>query len=124
MARTSNKQDQNHHKTKRPSRAMSALDTLRTTLNAGPTIPPRPRRHDQHNEVNVWVCKCCALWIENGDDSSCRDYHNHTHPRCDSAITYLTAETFTVGYFDANCNGCGMIQRNGADMYSAIRLAK
>ena len=55
MART------DHHKTRRPSRAMSALDTLRTTLNAGPTIPPRPRRHDQHNEADVWVCECCAM---------------------------------------------------------------
>ena len=119
-------QDQNRDqdpKTRRPSRAMSALDTLRTTLNAGPTIPPRPRRHDQHNGVNVWVCDCCALLVENGDDSSCRDYYNHTHPRCDSAITYLTGVTFTVVYF-ANCNGCGTIQRTGATMYGAIRPAK
>ncbi len=29
----------------RPRRAMSALDTLCATLNDGPTIPPRPRRH-------------------------------------------------------------------------------
>ena len=85
MARTSNKGKalayaaEHGIKTKRPSRAMSALDTLRTTLNAGPTIAPRPRRHDQRNGVNVWVCDCCALLVENGDDSSCRDYYNHTH---------------------------------------------
>ena len=84
----------------------------------------RPRRHDQRNEVNVWVCECCALWIENGDDSSCRDYYNHTHPRWDSAITYLTGAEHRVGYFDMICDACGTIQHNGADMYGAIRPVK
>ena len=134
MARTSNRDKaiayaaehdaydgQDHHKTRRPRRAMNALDTLRTTLNAGPTTPPRPRRHDQHNEANVWVCECCALWIENGDDSSCRDYYNHTHPRCNPAIAYLTGPEHRVGYLDMICNGCGTIQHDGANMYSAIR---
>lgn len=25
-------------------------------------------------------CGCCALMVANGDDSGCRDLHNHTHP--------------------------------------------
>ena len=72
------------------------------------------------NECVVWVCECCAFWL-NGDHSSCRDYFNHTHPNCDPAIIHLTDEMFTVGYFHTNCNGCGMIQRTGATIYSAIR---
>ena len=72
------------------------------------------------NEAEVWVCECCALWL-NGDHSSCRDYYNHTHPNCDAAIINLTDEMFTVGYFHTNCNGCGMIQRTGATIYGAIR---
>ena len=72
--------------------------------------------------IEVWVCECCALWIENGDDYSCRDYYSHTHPDCDPAIAYLTDETFTIGYFHPNCNSCGTILRDGADVYGAIRL--
>ena len=126
MTRISNKDKAlayaaDHHKTRRPRRAMNALDTLRTSLNAGPATPPRPRRNDPHNEANVWVCECCALWIENGDDSSCRDYYSHTHPDCDPAIAYLTDETCIVGYFHTNCNSCGTIQRTGATVYAAIR---
>ena len=37
---------------KRPSRAMSALNTLRTTLNAGPTIPPR---HPHKYAAVEWI---------------------------------------------------------------------
>ena len=78
--------------------------------------------HQDHStEVEVWVCECCAQLVENGDDSSCRDYYNHTHPDCDPAVNRLTGRKHTVGYFTMNCNGCGMIQRTGADMYSAIR---
>ena len=75
---------------------------------------------DRSDEVEVWVCECCALWLI-GDHSSCRDYFNHTHPNCDAAITDLTGAMFTVGYFHTNCNGCGRIQRTGAILYGAIR---
>ena len=73
--------------------------------------------------AEVLVCECCALWLS-GDRTSCRDYFNHTHPNCDPAIIHLTDETFTIGYFYTNCNGCGTIQRSEATMYGAIRLAK
>ena len=61
MARTSNKDKALAYAADKGS----ALDTLRTTLNAGPTTPPRPRRHDQHNEANVWAgnmdkCPACG----------------------------------------------------------------
>ena len=71
---------------------------------------------------HVWVCECCALVINNGDESSCRDYHGHTHPTCDKSVTYTnTEDTFTVGYFHTNCNGCGAIVRTGGILYAAIR---
>ena len=72
------------------------------------------------NEAEVWICECCALWL-NGDHSSCRDYYNHTHPGCDPSIIRLTDEMFTVGYFHTNCDGCGMILRTEATVYGAIR---
>ncbi len=72
---------------------------------------------------HVWVCECCALMVNNGDESSCRDFHGHTHPTCDKSVTYAnTEDTFTVGYFHANCNGCGAIVRTGGTLYAAIRL--
>ena len=71
--------------------------------------------------ANVWVCECCALLITNGDDSGCRDFHNHTHPDCDPAVRHLTGLKHRVGYFDMICNGCGMILRDGVDVYGAIR---
>ena len=75
------------------------------------------------NEAEVWVCECCALLITNGDDSGCRDFHNHTHPTCDKSVTCADMEsTFEVGYFYANCNGCGEIVRTGGTLYAAIRL--
>ena len=76
---------------------------------------------DRPNETNVWVCECCALLITNGDDSGCRDFHNHTHPDCDHAVRHLTGLKHHVGYFTMNCTGCGMIQRDGAVVYGAIR---
>ena len=94
------------------------------TGNRGQDDTPMTNHQDHYqnhsNEAEVWVCECCALWL-NGDHSSCRDYYNHTHPNCDAAIINLTDEMFTVGYFHTNCNGCGMIQRTGATIYGAIR---
>ena len=78
---------------------------------------------NRSNEANVWVCECCALVINNGDDSGCRDFHGHTHPTCDKSVIYADMEdTFEVGYFHANCNGCGEIVRTGGTLYAAIRL--
>ena len=74
------------------------------------------------NEAEVWLCECCALMVNNGDDSSCRDFHGHTHPTCDKSVTCADTEsTFEVGYFHANCNGCGEIVRTGGTLYAAIR---
>ncbi len=75
------------------------------------------------NETEVWVCECCALMVNNSYESSCRDFHGHTHPTCDKSVIYAnTEDTFTVGYFHANCNGCGEIVRTGGTLYAAIRL--
>ena len=82
----------------------------------------RDTDQDRPNDANVWVCECCALLITNGDDSGCRDFHNHTHPDCDPAVRHLTGLKHHVGYFAMNCTGCGMIQRDGAVVYGAIRL--
>ena len=82
--------------------------------------------HDHYqnrsNEAELLVCECCALVINNGDDSGCRDFHGHTHPTCDKSVIYADMEsTFEVGYFYANCNGCGEIVRTGGTLYAAIR---
>ena len=74
------------------------------------------------NEAEVWVCGCCALMVNTGDESGCRDFHGHTHPTCDKNIVRADIEhTFEVGYFHANCNGCGAIVRTGGTLYAAIR---
>ena len=75
------------------------------------------------NEVEVWVCGCCARMVNNGDDSGCRDFHGHTHPTCDKNIVRADIEhTYEVGYFDVNCNGCGSLIRYGGTLYAATRL--
>ena len=72
---------------------------------------------NRSNKANVWVCECCTLMVNNGDESSCRDFHGHTHPTCDKSVIYAnTEDTFEVGY---NCNGCGV--RTGGILYAAIR---
>ena len=74
------------------------------------------------DQVLVLVCECCALVVNNGCDSSCRDFHGHTHPTCDKNIVRTDIEhTYEVGYFDVNCNGCGSLIRNGGILYAAIR---
>lgn len=80
------------------------------------------REANEPRELEVWVCECCALMVNNGDESSCRDFHGHNHPTCDKSVTYANMEdTFEVGYFHANCNGCGAIVRTGGTLYAAIR---
>ena len=75
------------------------------------------------NEAEVWVCGCCARMVNTGDESGCRDFHGHTHPTCDKNIVRADIEhTFEVGYFHANCNGCGEIVRTGGTLYAATRL--
>ena len=59
-------------------------------------------------ETNVWVCECCALIVNNGDDSGCRDYYEHTHPTCNNNVTCVDSNNFrTTGYYGENCDGCG-----------------
>ena len=89
---------------------------------------PEPRcecpDEDETSELDVWVCECCALMVNNSDESSCRDFHGHTHPTCDKSVTHAnTEDTFKVGCFHANCNGCGKIVRTGGTLYAAIRQA-
>lgn len=81
------------------------------------------RGANEPRELDVWVCGCCARTLNTGDDSGCRDFHGHTHPTCDKNIVRADIEhTFEVGYFHANCNGCGEIVRTGGTLYAAIRL--
>ena len=80
-------------------------------------------RISNKDEAEVWVCECCTLMVNSGDESSCRDYYNHTHPTCDKNIVRADIDsTFEVGYFYVNCNGCGEIVRTGGTLYAAIRL--
>ena len=81
------------------------------------------REANEPRELDVWVCECCALIINNGDDSSCRDYYGHTHPSCDLSVPYADmGSSREVGYFHENCNGCGELIRTYGTLYAATRL--
>ena len=68
-------------------------------------------------------CDSVEVWSLHSHLSERNSYfHNHTHPDCDPAVRHLTGLKHHVGYFTINCNGCGMILRDGADVYGAIRL--
>ena len=87
------------------------------------TMTNHQDHYQNHNEAEVWVCGCCARKVNTGDESGCRDFHGHTHPTCDKNIVRADIEhTFEVGYFHANCNGCGEIVRTGGTLYAATRL--
>lgn len=75
---------------------------------------------DSEYYADVYVCDCCALWINNRDESSCRDYYGHDHARCADHIVNAGSEVaYTVGFFSTYCAGCGQTMLTGADMYSA-----
>lgn len=61
------------------------------------------------------LCTCCALWIANRDESSCRDYHGHTHPRPNDNIGVVdTSSEPDHGPDTWNCDGCDTTQLPGA----------
>ena len=79
------------------------------------------REANEPRELDVWVCECCALMVNNGDDSSCRDYYGHTHPTCDGNIVRVGFNNFRkTGYYDENCDGCGGLIFG--TLYAARRL--
>lgn len=59
---------------------------------------------DNTSEV---VCDCCALWIANNDDSSCRDYYGHSHKRCDISYLWVLEGDHEEVTRDWACFGCG-----------------
>ena len=72
-------------------------------------------------KLDVWVCECCALILNTGDDSSCRDYYGHTHPSCDLSVDNADMDNFRkTGYYDENCDGCGELIFG--TLYAATRL--
>ena len=72
-------------------------------------------------KLDVWVCECCALILNTGDDSSCRDYYGHTHPSCDLSVVRVDSNNFRkTGYYDENCDGCGELIFG--TLYAATRL--
>ena len=110
------------HGTTEPRAWADALAYMERLTECSDDCPCRDSDQNRSNEVYVWLCECCALMVNNGDDSSCRDFHGHTHPTCDKSVTCADMEsTFEVGYFYANCNGCGEIVRTGGTLYAAIR---
>ena len=81
------------------------------------------REASMPRKLDVWVCECCALILNTGDDSSCRDYYGHTHPSCDLSVAYADMDSSReVGYFHENCNGCGELIRTYGTLYAATRL--
>ena len=96
---------------------------LAYAANKGIILTVEDRDIDGCDSVEVWSLQSHLSERNSyGDDSVCRDFHNHTHPDCDPAVRHLTGLKHHVGYFTINCNGCGMILRDGADVYGAIRL--
>lgn len=63
-------------------------------------------------------CVCCALWVSNGDESGCRDFHGHKHPRADFGGWVVVGD----GHPSAapfRCVGCGaLVGGDGALVYS------
>lgn len=70
-------------------------------------------------KIDHALCRCCALWVANQDDSSCRDYHGHTHPKPGENIATVDSETEPYcGPNTWTCDGCGTLQLPGAAAWS------
>lgn len=64
-------------------------------------------------EINdtITVCTCCAVLIANGDQSGCRDFHNHTHPTFSVEGVWAPVGPVEVDLDDEwTCGGCGTEQ--------------
>ena len=68
-------------------------------------------------EREIWVCECCVVAVENGDDSGCRDHYGHGHdaPRVPTGLVLgdETRETTT----STTCDGCGQALGAFATLY-------
>lgn len=55
------------------------------------------------------VCECCAMWLANNDDSSCRDYYGHTHKRGEFPAGAVIDGEFETYWSRVNsrCEACG-----------------
>ena len=83
------------------------------------------------NELKV--CGCCAQWLANRDDSSCRYYYGHTfgstlagHPK--GLCSELPAGAVLGDELDGSrhyfwCDGCGSLQLAYAEAWSVLVLA-
>ena len=79
------------------------------------------REANEPRELDVWVCECCALILNTGDDSSCRYYYGHTHPSCDLSVDNVDMDSSRkTGYYDETCDGCGELIFG--TLYAATRL--
>ena len=71
--------------------------------------------------TNGLVCECCMMVCANGDESSCRDYYEHTHQTCSNRVQVVDVDTvITVGHIGFDCDGCGTFQQSMANMYPAV----
>lgn len=54
----------------------------------------------------VRLCECCAIFVANGDESSCRDYFHHTHRTPEVPANTVVGDDW--GYADDwwHCDGC------------------
>ena len=79
------------------------------------------------------VCGCCAQWLANADDSSCRHYHEHTSgftlaDHREGLCHELPAgaalgDELDASRYDFRCDGCGSIQLAYAEAWSVVVFA-
>lgn len=54
----------------------------------------------------MFVCECCMMAAETGDDSSCRDYFDHTHANAAIPLGYVLSEDWQTTR-SLVCDSCG-----------------
>ncbi|MDU2072551.1 MAG: hypothetical protein E7G28_13065 [Cutibacterium avidum] len=60
------------------------------------------------DDEQLVLCACCAMKLLNDDESTCRDYYNHTHPSCDVPSGTILASLTPIVHTSArplDCDG-------------------
>ena len=86
--------------------------------------------------VAAQVCDCCMLWLVNADESSCREFYGHAHPRVNLADFVQPDHWYDIDTGDPEdeardasdwevwhrwtCDGCGEPQYPGARRWDVL----
>lgn len=57
--------------------------------------------------ITVNLCECCAVVAANGDDSGCRDYHEHENHALNATTGPTWVDEFMGEDETFTCDGCG-----------------